>query len=609
MVSFAFFAISVAPGLAAAVPIEPAGLGPGVVLHVDVTASGADDGSTWQDAFNRLQDALAAAKSGDEVRVAGGIYRPAAPGGDIALSFELKEGVALRGGFAGLAGDDPDARDVILHPTILSGDLSGDDVELDMSIDFEWSDPNRDGNSLHVVTCTDVAADTGTVLDGFTVTGGNADDHSGAGNYGGGMKNASAAPLVVDCIFRANTAESGGAMWNQDSRPVLRNCRFAGNRAYSVGVMVNFGGAPVIEDCVFEDNVGLDRMGVMENSGDLTVTRCIFRRNISDEFAGVALNDSAGAISFAGCSFIENSSDDGGVFWNLGGRIALDGCRFIGNLGYGCGCIENGLGSPDDRSKIFLTLRNCLFARNAAHGAAGIEDLGSTTVLANCTFADNEAVERGAAISVMENGSMKAENCIFWNNASQSVEGEDAQVWSSIYRLGNLEVDHCCVQGWTGDLGGSGNIDDDPLFRDEAAGDYRLRSDSPCVDAGTSVGAPATDIDGAPRPCGEAFDMGVYEYCGEVPPAQEFRRGDANADGAWDLSDPVAVFAFLFLDQMKVPCEQAGDANDDGSLDISDAVFLLRYLFLGGPTMEPPVDACGIDPTHGLSCGSFPGCG
>lgn len=46
------------------------------VLHVDQSASGLDDGSSWTDAFHHLQDALADAESGDEVWVAVGAYKP-----------------------------------------------------------------------------------------------------------------------------------------------------------------------------------------------------------------------------------------------------------------------------------------------------------------------------------------------------------------------------------------------------------------------------------------------------------------------------------------------------------------------------------------------------
>ena len=58
-------------------------------MYVDDTAAGANDGATWCDAYTDLQVALGVAVSGDEIRVAQGIYRPAGPGGDRTATFQL----------------------------------------------------------------------------------------------------------------------------------------------------------------------------------------------------------------------------------------------------------------------------------------------------------------------------------------------------------------------------------------------------------------------------------------------------------------------------------------------------------------------------------------
>jgi len=89
------------------------------VIYVDASATGANDGTSWADAFTDLQDALAAAVSGDEIWVAAGTYYP---GQNRAASFHLKSGVAIYGGFPPGGGDFA-SRDWENNPTILSGDI------------------------------------------------------------------------------------------------------------------------------------------------------------------------------------------------------------------------------------------------------------------------------------------------------------------------------------------------------------------------------------------------------------------------------------------------------------------------------------------------------
>ncbi len=94
------------------------------------------------------------------------------------------------------------------------------------------------------------------------------------------------------------------------------------------------------------------------------------------------------------------------------------------------------------------------------------------------------------------------------------------------------------------------------------------------------------------------------------PPAGAvFRRGDANADGGFDLSDPVAALDFLFRGAAEPACLEAADVNDSGVVDISDAVYGLRFLFLGGPPPAGPFDLCGPDPSADeLGCGAPAAC-
>jgi len=75
-----------------------------------------------------------------------------------------------------------------------------------------------------------------------------------------------------------------------------------------------------------------------------------------------------------------------------------------------------------------------------------------------------------------------------------------------------------------------------------------------------------------------------------------FRRGDANGDGRYDVSDPIAILLCQFLGRGCTTCPVASDANDDGAVDQSDAIYLLNWRFHMGPAPAAPFPRCGVDP-------------
>jgi hypothetical protein len=88
-----------------------------------------------------------------------------------------------------------------------------------------------------------------------------------------------------------------------------------------------------------------------------------------------------------------------------------------------------------------------------------------------------------------------------------------------------------------------------------------------------------------------------------------FRRGDANADATFDVSDAIATLLYLFTGERELSCLSSADADDTGTVDITDAILVLQYLFLGGDPLPPPFASCGSDPTpDDLDCESFPPC-
>ena len=148
-------------------------------------------------------------------------------------------------------------------------------------------------------------------------------------------------------------------------------------------------------------------------------------------------------------------------------------------------------------------------------------------------------------------------------------------------------------EDWGG-IGNEGNSFADPRFIDVSTKDFHLLADSPCIDAGDPE-SPA-DVDGS------RTDMGAFPFLGE--PVTLFDRGDANGDGATDISDGVTILLFLFGGHNDIlPCDDAADVDDTGDLTLTDAVVLLNYLLQGGTPPSAPFGDCGTDPTDdALDC-------
>ena len=290
----------------------------GSTIYVDDSATAGGNGESWVNAYNYLQNALFAASGGDEIRVGEGTYRPdddsAHPSGtgNRQATFQLKSGVAVKGGYAGFGQPDPSARDIESYKTFLSGDLNGDDVETVSPAGLS-SEPSRAENSYHVVTGS--GTDETAVLDGFTIVGGNANGSSQEyQNYGGGMYNMSASPTVLHCMFSSNSARRGGGLCNLGSETTLINCTFSGNSSSGNGGgggMYNSSYKPRLTNCVFKDNSSATYGGGMMNNGSHPIlTNCLFLGNSAGEAGGGMRN--RGYPILTHCTFSGNSAGSGG---------------------------------------------------------------------------------------------------------------------------------------------------------------------------------------------------------------------------------------------------------------------------------------------------------
>jgi len=248
----------------------------GKTIYVDDDATGTNDGTSWENAYMLLQDALADANSIEkpvEIRVAQGIYKPDQGANQILgnreATFQLINGVTIKGGYAGLIEADPNVKDITSYRTILSGDLNSDDIQIADPCDL-YDEPTRIENSYNIITA--FKADETTVLDGFVITGGNAKG-----------------PVLHNEYPDEFRLQFGGGMYNKEGDPTLFNCTFTENSASDGGGLCNSGGNPILTNCVFNANFAKSNGGGMYNSWNPwyqeqctpTLIKCTFTANVA----------------------------------------------------------------------------------------------------------------------------------------------------------------------------------------------------------------------------------------------------------------------------------------------------------------------------------------
>ncbi|MCB9914355.1 MAG: right-handed parallel beta-helix repeat-containing protein [Planctomycetes bacterium] len=521
--------------LLALVPALPAPLFAGVV-YVDAAATGANTGTSWLDAHTSLRVALDAAVAGDELWIAQGTYVPG-PTASEADSFFLKDGVALYGGFAGgetaLAQRDPVAR-----PTVLSGDVNGDDILSPWP--SGWNIVTS--NSAHVVTAIGVGPTA--VLDGLVISQG----HTGpSGTFAGapemrgsGLLNLGASPTVRDCVFQYNVAAWawGAAIYNGDSSPEITGCTFRYNAVHlACGAGIgNIGdSSPVIRDCLFTNNQATTASGGQEAQGcaiacywdvpPITVEGCTFRYNEAKQFyasgAGFEQARGGGISSFTDgltvkdCVFEHNSANAGGAIFTWGDATIVD-CVFRENAVYNM--ISTGVTISGYGSAIGV------FTGYYASTADEVR-------VVNCSVVDNHVVNgESGAVAAGGVGLLRLENSVLWGNTAPPPASP-----RQVHYKGAVQLSHCCVENlFVPDANDPvpqpseipGCIDADPLFANRAGGDLRLTLGSPCVDAGATAlvpGLATTDLDGNDRVAFGAtsfdVDLGPYEFGSSAPAA------------------------------------------------------------------------------------------
>ena len=307
---------------------------------------------------------------------------------------------------------------------------------------------------------------------------------------GGGLYTYQSNIIIRDCLFQWNTSSEGGAAWIYESHAIITNCQFIENEADWSGAIYFRGSSAVLDSVLFEKNQATMYHGgafECEWSLGLHMSNTIIRENTAE--------------------------GSGGGFWLDWGTKSdvqnyLEDVTLIGNSAQKGGGIYT-------HSSDFIT-KNLVFANNQAEIGGGIFlSMGNSNII-NSVFTGNVA-DTGSAIHCY-GGDHVLINSILWNNISPEVTFTTSDyIKSMAVAYSDIEngLDSIFPADSTDIQWLEGNMDKDPLFVNPGEGDYHLKEDSPCIDAGTAffVYDGDTIVNFQPGQYnGSAPDMGAFEF-------------------------------------------------------------------------------------------------
>ena len=569
----------------------------GSVRYAAPVAQGSGNCSSWANACT-LQTALSQAVSGDEIWVKMGVHYPG-PAGNRGVTFSLKNDVALYGGFAGTE-TSRDQRNWTTNKTILSGDIDKNDNHGGDYIN-EVASQIVGSNAYHVLT-GDYGTDSTAILDGFTITAGQANG-SGYNSFGGGMINQFSSPTLANLTFSGNAAASGGGMYNNFSHPSLNSVTLGGNSATADGGgMANYQSSPTLSNVTFNANSSPSGYGggmSNDRNANPSLTQVTFSENTAKYGAG--LSNRLSSPSLTQVTFSSNEAfDSGGGMFNQSSSPQLINVTFSNNTapydsggGSGGGMVNEAGSSPQLINVTFSAnyayafgggmlnhssspqLTNVIFNSNGVEGCGGgmanrsgsspqlinvvlrsnsgftcgggLFNDSSNPTLVNVTFNGNIVYNDSGGGIYNDNSSPTLTNVILWGNTAPSGAG--------IYNAGSSApvISYSDIQGG---YAGTGNINADPLFMDAANGNLRLQLTSPAIDAGNNAALPAgvtTDLDGNLRRVDiptipdsgsgtpPIVDMGAYEAQSSTYTLYTLTVSKSGTGGGTVTSNPAGI--------------------------------------------------------------------
>lgn len=391
------------------------------IIYVNANASGANNGTSWANAYTDLQSALSVAFINDDIWVAAGTYKPTQTN-TRTISFVMKNGVDIFGGFAGTETSISE-RNIAANPTTLSGDIGalGDNTD----------------NTYKIVKIQNFT--TPFTMDGFRIVSGHDATSSGKGAGIYVTNNPGIMISIKNTVLYNNYAyHSGGAMIIDNSNTTFNNCEFLYNTSYNYGGGAIYSGNSsdskiYLYDCKFIGNNS--RQGVVINfDGDELVMERNFISSNTSTTSGHIIYVSNGPTKFE----INNSLI-------IGNQIANVSSSIISSY-------------TDDVNSSSLTNVTICHNKNSSSSvpyAEAIQQSNSAMIISNCIVFGNTKSDLNAQIdpgntvrnSIVENGystgvNINTTNPLFVNPGTLSQAPFDASAYDYSLQDGSPAVNY-----------------------------------------------------------------------------------------------------------------------------------------------------------------------
>ncbi|CAA0104083.1 Alpha-agarase [BD1-7 clade bacterium] len=465
-----------------------------ITLYVDKKVGSSGNGLSWATAFKTLEEGITAAVApGDQIWLAQGVYTPASG------RFTIGQAISIYGGFFG-KGTDFDGETKLseaklsLYPTVISGDIAGDDTNKFANGVTPTADDIQGTNTDLILLIRDTGDET-VRLDKLYFSG---SARTATNNHGGAIKiDTNSTVEITNVTFQGNRVSGadaiGGALMIENSNVTVSDSTFEWNKSTSGrgGAIGVSGGSTLTMDRVtVNNNVSTNSDGAKAGGGaiyavgngvNVFLVNSTVTANTATNNGGAFFIRDGATVNCEYCTVVNNSLlDTTSGSWER--SIVLgDSGGSTGNLVLSRSLVVNDDAGSNDSSKNGRTIRT--------YSSSQITDNGYNRI----------GTDGNAGVYYAANGGNETNFAMTFNNEVASEQTSKVMPENTASKFVNT------VLGSDGGMTRTLPIMESTVKKDDYPG---LRDVIPAAECNMAD----EDQRGWHRPFGNGCDVGAFEY-------------------------------------------------------------------------------------------------